>query len=97
VTAAVAAIRRGGTLVQVGNLPGEAFPVPFNDIMAKELDVKGSFRFADEYPQALALIVEGRIDLAPAITAVLPLSRAVEAFELAADRARSAKVVLTAG
>jgi L-idonate 5-dehydrogenase len=97
VTAAIEAIRRGGIFVQVGNLPGEAFPVPFNDVMAKELDVRGSFRFADEYGQAVSLIVSGAIKLDPMITATLPLSRAVEAFNLAADRTRSSKVVLTPG
>jgi len=97
VPVAIDAVRRGGTLVQVGNLPGEAFAVPFNAVMAKELDVKGSFRFADEYGEALSLIVAGVIDPRPMITATLPLSRAVEAFEIAADRSRSAKVVLTAG
>jgi len=96
VTTAIEAVRRGGILVQVGNLPGEAFPVPFNLLMAKELDVRGSFRFADEYGTAVKMIVDGDIDLKPMITASLPLSRAVEAFELAADRSRSAKVVLTA-
>jgi L-idonate 5-dehydrogenase len=97
VTAAIEAIRRGGIFVQVGNLPGDAFPVPFNDVMAKELDVRGSFRFADEYSQAVALIVSGAIDVRPMISATLPLSRAVDAFNLAADRTRSSKVVLTPG
>jgi len=97
VGAGIEAVRRGGIFVQVGNLPPEPFPVPFNTVMTKELDVRGSFRFAEEYGDAVALIVGGQIDLAPAITATVPLSRAVEAFELAADRSRSAKVILTAG
>ena len=96
VTTAIEAARRGGILMQVGNLPGEPFPVPFNAVMAKELDVRGSFRFADVYRQAVSLIVDGAIDVKPTITATMPLDRAVEAFELAADRSRSAKVVLTA-
>lgn len=97
VSTAIEAARRGGILMQVGNLPGDAFPVPFNQVMAKELDVRGSFRFADEYGTAVKMIVDGQIDLKPMITATVPLSRAVEAFELASDRSRSAKVVLTAG
>jgi L-idonate 5-dehydrogenase len=96
VATAIEAVRRGGILMQVGNLPGEPFPVPFNAVMAKELDVRGSFRFADVYRQAVSLIADGAIDVKPAITATMPLDRAVEAFELAADRSRSAKVVLTA-
>jgi L-idonate 5-dehydrogenase len=97
VAAAIEAVRRGGILMQVGNLPGEPFPVPFNAVMAKELDVRGSFRFADVYAKAVSLIVDGAIDVRPLITATVPLARAVEAFTLAADRSKSAKVVLTAG
>jgi len=96
IPAAFEAARRGATMVQVGMLPGGAFPVPFNMIVSKELDVRGSFRFADVYRQAVALIVEGRIDVRPAITATVPLAEAVRGFELAADRKRSAKVILTA-
>lgn len=97
VAAAIEAVRRGGIFMQVGNLPGDPFPVPFNAIMSKELDVRGSFRFADVYRQAVSLIVDGTIDVKPTITAKMPLDRAVEAFELASDRTRSAKVMLTAG
>ncbi|MCC7049684.1 MAG: L-idonate 5-dehydrogenase [Alphaproteobacteria bacterium] len=96
VASAIDAARRGGILVQVGSLPGDPFPVPFNAVVAKELDIRGSFRFADVYAQAVGLIADGTIDVKPAITATVPLSRAGEAFELASDRRRSAKIVLTA-
>ena len=93
---AIHAVRRGGTVVQVGNLPGGLVPVPANRIMAREIDLRGSMRFGRrEYAQAVDLIVRGEIDVAPLITASLPLDRAPEAFELAADRSRSVKVVLT--
>lgn len=96
VATAIEAARKGGILVQVGFLADQIVPVPFNMVLAKELDVRGSFRFADVYRQAVGLIAEGKIDVRPAITARVPLDRAVEAFELASDRTRSAKVVLTA-
>ena len=38
---------------------------------------------------------EGRLDVKPLITASLPFEQAVEAFELASDRAKSMKVQLT--
>ena len=40
-------------------------------------------------------IKEGRINVKPIITATLPIGRAVEAFELAADRRSQMKVQLT--
>ena len=42
---AIGVVRRGGVVVQVGNLPGGQIPVPANAVMAKEIDLRGSFRF----------------------------------------------------
>jgi L-idonate 5-dehydrogenase len=92
---AIATVRRGGTLVQVGNLPGGEIPLPANAIMAKELDVRGTFRFGREYARAVELIAAGTVDVSRLITARVPLSQAVEGFHLALDRSRSVKVVLT--
>ncbi len=95
-TAAIASVRRGGVVVQVGNLPGGQIPVPANAVMAKEIDLKGSFRFGAEFSQAVALIVDGDVDVLKLVTAERALSSAPEAFLLAADRSQSVKVVLTA-
>ena len=92
---AIATVRRGGTLVQVGNLPGGEFPVAANAIMAKELDVRGTFRFGREYARAVELIATGAVDVARLITARVPLAQAVDGFHLALDRSRSVKVMLT--
>ena len=93
---AIRAVRRGGTVVQVGNQPGGEIAVPANAIMAKELDVRGTFRFGDEFRRAVDLIVAGKVDVMKLVTAQRPLRAAPEAFRLALDRSRSVKVVLTA-
>ena len=93
---AIGTVRRGGTVVQIGNLPGGAMPVPANAVMAKELDLKGTFRFGREYEEAVALIVSGKVDVLKLVTAERPLSDAPAAFLLALDRSQSVKVVLTA-
>jgi L-idonate 5-dehydrogenase len=93
---AIGAVRRGGTVVQIGNLPGGAMPVPANAVMAKELDLKGTFRFGREYEEAVSLIVSGKVDVMKLVTAERPLSDAPAAFLLALDRSQSVKVVLTA-
>jgi len=94
--AAIATVRRGGIVVQVGNLPGGDVPVPANKVMAKELDLRGSFRFGSEFSAAVGLIAAGTIDVLRIVTAERPLAAAPEAFRLALDRSRSVKVVLTA-
>ena len=93
---AIASVRRGGTVVQVGNLPGGQIAAPANAVMSKELDLKGSFRFAQEFSTAVDLIVAGKVDVLRLVTAERPLSQAPEAFRLALDRSQSVKVVLTA-
>lgn len=94
--AAIAAVRRGGTVVLLGSLPGGAIPAPLNPVMARELDLVGSFRFDREFSEAVDLISRGAIDVRAIVTASLPLSEAIDAFALALDRSRSVKVVLTA-
>ncbi|WP_287177843.1 zinc-binding dehydrogenase, partial [Mesorhizobium sp.] len=94
--AAIDSVRRGGTVVQVGNLPGGQIPVAANSVMAKEINLHGTFRFDAEFDQAVDLIVGGEIDVLKLVTAERPLSSARDAFRLAADRSQSVKVVLTA-
>jgi L-idonate 5-dehydrogenase len=82
-----------GTLIQVG-ISGD-IPIPMNAIVAKEIRLIGTFRFHGEYALAARLIKDGSIDVKPIITASLPFERAVEAFELAADRRAQLKVQIT--
>jgi L-idonate 5-dehydrogenase len=93
--AAVATVRRGGVLVQIGNLPGGQIPVPANAVMAKELDFRGTFRFGNEFSQAVELISTGAVDVLRLVTAEQGLSSAESAFRLALDRSKSVKVMLS--
>jgi L-idonate 5-dehydrogenase len=90
------ATRRGGRIIQVGTLPAEV-SFPANNIMARELDYRGVFRAHLEFDWAVQAIRTRRVDVRPLITAQLPLSKSVEAFELALDKNRSTKVQLIAG
>ncbi len=86
------ATRRGGRIVQVGTLPAEGVMFPANSIMARELDYVGAFRAAQAFDWAVQALRTRRVDVRPLLSAQLPLSRALEAFELASDRSRSTKV-----
>jgi L-idonate 5-dehydrogenase len=79
---ALAAARRGGTVVQVGTLPA-AVTLPLNLVMARELTLAGSFRFANVFATALALMASGRIDTRPLVAAVYPLAETGAAIEAA--------------
>lgn len=92
--AAIDAVRPGATIVQVGSLPAGPQPIIANRVMAKELDLRGAFRFGNVFADAVACLTQRRIDVSPLLTAVLPQSRAAEAFKLAGDRAHHLKVVI---
>jgi L-idonate 5-dehydrogenase len=86
-------VRPGGTIVQLG-LGGDV-TLPMNLIVAKELNLKGTFRFDPEFELAVQLMARKVIDVRPVITAEMPFTDAVAAFELATDRNRAMKVQIT--
>ncbi len=43
---AIGAARRAGIVVQIGNQPAGDIPFPANQVMSKEIDLRGTFRFA---------------------------------------------------
>jgi len=92
-TQAVSAARRAGRIVQVGMLPNAEIGVNLAPLLAKELTIRGAFRFSTEIDDAVALLAESDA-LDPVISHVLPASDAVTAFELARDSSASAKVLL---
>ena len=77
-------------IVQLG-LGGD-ISLPMNAVVAKELQLAGSFRFHEEFAWAAKLIREGRVDLAPLLTDIFPAHDAVAAFEHANNRNVAMKV-----
>ncbi|MEV4736826.1 MULTISPECIES: L-idonate 5-dehydrogenase [unclassified Microbacterium] len=93
-TQAVRAARRAGMVVQVGMLANSEIGVNLAPMLAKELTIRGAFRFSTEIDDAISLLAESDA-LDSVISHVLPASDAVPAFELARDSSASAKVLLS--
>src|SRR3569623_729398 len=89
----LATLRPRGILVQLGLGGDEQFPQ--NMVVNKEVDIRGSFRFHEEFATAVGLINARRVDLRPLLSATFPMDDAVAAFALASDPQRSMKVQLT--
>jgi L-idonate 5-dehydrogenase len=79
-----------GILMQLG-LGGDV-SLPQNLVVAKEIEMRGTFRFHEEFALAVDLINRRRVDVKPLLTGVFDLGDAVAAFEAAGDRSRSMKV-----
>jgi L-idonate 5-dehydrogenase len=86
-------LRPGGVIVQLG-LGGE-MKLPMNLIVTKELQVRGSFRFDEEFRLAVDLMGKGLIDVKPLLTETVPFEQASQAFSLASDRSQAMKVQLS--
>ena len=75
-TTAVRAAGKGGRVVLVGLVPA-AVSVNLLGLLAHEKEIIGSSAYVDEFPEAIRLLAEGRVRIAPLVTARVPLERAV--------------------
>jgi threonine dehydrogenase-like Zn-dependent dehydrogenase len=62
-----------GKIVMLGLPKGES-PIPAAMIVRKELQIVGSMIYDNEFPQAIELLANGRLQIEPLISARLPLS-----------------------
>ena len=77
-------VRPGGTAVLVGMPVG---PVPLDVVafQAKEIRIETVFRYANVYDRAISLMASGKVDLKPLISATLPFSQSIAAFDRAVE------------
>lgn len=80
VRAGILALRPHGTAVLVGLGPEGDQPLPVGHLQTRELTVTGTFRYANTYPEAIALAAAGRVALDDLVGARLPLSEAERAL-----------------
>ncbi len=85
-------LRPGGVLVQLGM--GGDMTIPLQMITAKEITLKGSFRFHAEFAMAVKMMQKGLIDVDHLISHRFDVSDAQAAFEKASDRTCAMKVQL---
>ncbi|UFU03004.1 zinc-binding dehydrogenase [Ruania suaedae] len=90
------ACRRGGTLVQVGNVPNSDRPVNLAPIVSKEITLRGVFRYDAEIDEAITMLA-GNPQIEAVITHELALEDVQDAFAVAADSQASGKVIVRVG
>jgi len=90
---AIAAVRRGGTVVQLGSLPGGSLSVVLAALVGREIELRGAFRFTDEIDEALELLArDDRFE--QVVTHRFDMDDVVSAMDVARDAGQSSKVVL---
>ncbi|MGB7757220.1 MAG: zinc-binding dehydrogenase, partial [Salinisphaera sp.] len=90
---AMACVEPGSRIVQVGFLPTAG--VDLNRLITREIELYGSYRFVDEFDEAVAAVLADD-RLAGAITGTHAFGDATAAFASAADKARHLKVMIEA-
>ncbi|UTW10536.1 NAD(P)-dependent alcohol dehydrogenase [Marinobacterium rhizophilum] len=73
----------GGCVVLVG-MPPQPVTLDIVAMQAKEIRIESVFRYANQFPRALALLGSGKLDIKPMISGVFPFAQGIEAFERAA-------------
>jgi 2-desacetyl-2-hydroxyethyl bacteriochlorophyllide A dehydrogenase len=72
--------KSGGHLTLIGNV-APMIQVNLQDIVMRELTIRGSCAIAGEYPACLDLMASGRMQVKPLITRIVPLADGQEAFD----------------
>lgn len=83
-------VKPRGVVVSVG-LGGDV-SLPLNMLVAKEIELRGTFRFHPEFAVAVGFLNSGLIDAEAVISHTVGFDQANEAFALAGDKGRAMKV-----
>lgn len=77
---AILATKPGGCVVIVGCGPTEV-SIPLINACAREIDIRGVFRYCNDYPAALALVASGKINVKKLVTHHFDIKDTKDAFE----------------
>lgn len=77
----IRALRPAGVAVVIGMNPGETLNIPLSFIQSREITLTGTFRYANTYMDAIALVATGRVDVRSIITGHYALAEAEQALQ----------------
>ena len=89
----IRALDRAGRAVLVG-MGGDEVPLPLSVVQERELLVTGTFRYANTWPTAIALVAAGRIDLDVLVTGHYGLADAEASLTVGRRDPASVKVLV---
>jgi L-iditol 2-dehydrogenase len=90
---ALRALDRAGRAVLVG-MGGEEIPLPLSAVQERELEVVGTFRYANTWPTAIALAASGRVDLERLVTGTYRLDQTADALTAGRRSQQAIKAVV---
>jgi len=94
VAQSLAAVRTAGHVTWIGN-SAPIVELPMQDMVTRELTLRGSYTFAGEFEEAIDLLATGQVDVAPLIELTASLEDGPDLFRRLGDASLEAvKVVL---
>lgn len=93
---AIRALDRAGRAVLVG-MGGDELALPLPVIQERELELTGTFRYANTWPTAIDLVATGRVDLRRLVTGHFPLDRLEAALVAGRSDPEAVKAVVHPG
>jgi L-iditol 2-dehydrogenase len=73
---------------------GEEIPLPLSAVQERELEVVGTFRYANTWPTAIALAASGRVDLERLVTGTYRLDQTADALTAGRRSQQAIKAVV---
>ena len=85
--------KTGARLVVLG-LHKQPVALDLANVLLRELHIVGSMAYPDEFPEVIAMLASGRVDVGPVITHRYPLSEFDQALAMARDAGSAIKVLV---
>ncbi|XP_076445388.1 sorbitol dehydrogenase-like [Babylonia areolata] len=89
---AIRALKPGSAFAVVGHGPDDV-NIPIVEAIAREIDIRGTFRYVNTWPTAVEMVASGAIDVKPMVTHRFPLEDTLDAF-LTARSGKGVKVII---
>jgi len=89
----IRALAPNGTAVLVG-MGGDELPLPLSVVQERELTVTGTFRYANTWPTAIALVTSGSVTLDVLVTGRFKLEQTAQALTAARDDPHAIKAII---
>ena len=87
------ALAPAGRAVLVG-MGGDELPLPLSVVQEREIELHGTFRYANTWPTAIELVSSGAVDLDRLVTGTYRLDQAAEAMTVGRRDASAVKAVV---
>lgn len=93
----IRSLRPAGIAVAVGMNPGEELNVPMSFIQNREIMLTGTFRYANTYADAIAMVATGRIEVRSIVTGHYALAEAEMALQATKSDPANIKSIVIPG